>query len=121
VSEPDDAVHMAPMTTATLTAPAVDSRPIADIINEALQGQSTQSPLDALDRCDRCGAAAQSVFTYSAADVMLCGHHMRMHLPALLEQRPKEFWIDPSFLFKIKGVKVPRSDNKRTGDGLTDA
>lgn len=121
MSAAGDAVHMATMTTATLTAPTIGSRTVADIINEALDAQDAKSPLDALDRCDRCGAAAHSVFTYEAADVMLCGHHMRFHLPALLAQNPVKFWIDPATLWKVKGVNVPARDDSRAGDGLTDA
>lgn len=112
---------MTSMTTATLTAPALDSRQIADILNPALEAQPEESPLDALDRCDRCGAAAYATFTFAAADILLCGHDMRIHLPALMAQNPTSFWIDPSTLWKVKGVKVPERDDKRTGDGLTDS
>lgn len=53
--------------------------------------------------------------------MLLCGHHMRFHLPALMAQNPTEFWVSPSELWKVKGVKVPARENTRTGDGLTDA
>lgn len=115
------AAHMAFMTTATLTSPALDSRTIADILNKALETQPEASPLDLLDRCDRCGSAAQSTFTFEAADVLLCGHHLRMHLPAIMGQQPKEFWISPTTLWKVKGVNVPKQDHALAGDGLTDS
>lgn len=109
------------MNTATLTDTAADSRPIADILNQALETQATDSPLDRLDRCDRCNQAAQSIFTFKEADVLLCGHHMRHHLIALMAQNPTEFWVSPSELWKVKGVKVPAREKTLTGDGLTDA
>lgn len=109
------------MTTASLTAPALDSREIADLLNTALETQAKDSPLDALDRCDRCRAAACATFTFTSADILLCAHDMRNHLAALMAQKPTSFWIDPDTLWKVKGVKVPERDSNLTGDGLTDS
>lgn len=45
---------------------------------------------------------------FDPLDIMLCGHHMRTHLDALLENDPKSFWIEPCELWSIKGVKYPK-------------
>jgi hypothetical protein len=121
------------MSTATLTeAPVQTISPIAERLNAAMKAQETvERPLGLLDRCDRCPqqrAEAQFVFDFTNEDgtsgtneIMLCGHHTRLHVVAILEKNPKSFWIEPSLLWKIKGVAVPPRQSRSGGDGLTDA
>lgn len=41
-------------------------------------------PLTAADRCDRCGAQAYvHARLHAGGDLYFCGHHARVHLPAL--------------------------------------
>ncbi len=94
---------------------------MAETLNNQLAKQSDASPLDALDRCDRCGAAAAAQFVYTVGEVMVCGYHLRQHLAALLVAQPQRMWIEPTVLWFVKGVKVPKQNHSRAGDGLTDA
>lgn len=111
---------MMAMSTATLTTEPTELSPLAERLNRALAAQDETSPLNRLDRCDRCPAAAQSQFFYQAGDIMLCGHHARAHLSALIDQNPTSFWIEPSQLRSVRGVNVPAQDQTKAGDGLTD-
>jgi hypothetical protein len=118
------------MTTATVTEKPLSK--LAVELNAHLETQAPKRTLNLLDRCDRCSQHAQSsfVFTIPASsegtgktetDVLLCGHHTRMHLPALLAKNPVSYWIEPRELLSIRGVMVEGPANTRTGDGLTDA
>lgn len=50
-------------------------------------GGDSMPPLTAADRCDRCNAAAQVRFLPTKGGVLFfCGHHGRMHQPALIKQ-----------------------------------
>ncbi|WP_230854562.1 DUF7455 domain-containing protein [Arthrobacter terrae] len=117
------------MTTETLTKPLSK---LADQLNAHLETQPPERALSLLDRCDRCiqHARASFVFTIPAdpegtgkteTDVLLCGHHTRMHLPALLAKGPVSYWIEPQQLMSIRGVNVDRKNTAKTGDGLTGA
>ena len=52
---------------------------------------------------------------------MLCGHHTRAHIAAIMDKNPASFWIEPTLLWKIRGVIVPEQENTKTDDGLTDS
>jgi len=52
---------------------------------------------------------------------MLCGHHTRAHIAAIMDKNPSSFWIEPSLLWKIRGVIIPEREKTLAGDGLTDA
>lgn len=117
------------MTTDTLTKPLSK---LAVVLNEHLENQTDARTLHRLDICDRCPQAAQSIFTFKIApdskgtgasemDIILCGHHTRMHLPAMLEKNPSSYWIEPQELLSIRGVNVEPAGTALTGDGLTDA
>lgn len=121
---------MAPMTTATVTEKPLSK--LAVELNAHLEMQKTERTLSLLDRCDRCSQHAQSSFVFkipadpagtgkTETDVLLCGHHTRMHLPALLAKVPVSYWIEPQELLSIRGVKVEAAGNTKAGDGLTDA
>lgn len=112
------------MTTALLeTAPPISK--LASQLNTHLETQAPERALDRLDLCDRCPQAAQAVFEFQVeggtTDIMLCGHHTRQHLPALLSKNPVSYWIEPSELYSIRGVETPERAAAVTGDGLTDA
>lgn len=120
------------MSTATLTAPAVPTTSLADRLNALLDAQKTTNPdrtLGLLDRCDRCSQHAQAQFdfrlpqpdgTTELRDIMLCGHHTRMHVEGILDKHPEKVWIEPSVLALFKGVKVEEAPAVKTGDGLID-
>lgn len=128
-SSSEHAAHMHAMTSDTLTKPLSE---LANQLNTHLQTQPAERALHRLDLCDRCPQAAQSIFTFkiephtqgtgsSKCDIILCGHHMRHHLSAMLDQSPIDFWIDPRELHTIRGVVVPAPDRQgSTGDGITD-
>ncbi len=43
-------------------------------------------PLTKADRCDRCSASAQiKVKLNDGGELLFCGHHGRMHQPALIK------------------------------------
>jgi hypothetical protein len=120
------------MSTATLTETPVQTPTpsLADRLNAALTAQTTERTLGLLDRCDRCSQHAQAEFNFtftgddgstSESEIMLCGHHTRAHIGAIMDKNPSSFWIEPSLLWKIRGVKVPAREKNLTGDGLTDA
>lgn len=120
------------MSTATLTAPAVPTTSLTDRLNALLETQKVTNPdrtLGLLDRCDRCSQHAQAQFdfrliqpdgTTELRDIMLCGHHTRMHVESILDKLPEKVWIEPSVLALFKGVKVEVEQAEKTGDGLTD-
>jgi hypothetical protein len=120
------------MSTATLTAPAVPTTSLTDRLNALLETQKVTNPertLGLLDRCDRCSQHAQAQFdfrlplpdgTTELRDIMLCGHHTRMHVEGILDKHPEKVWIEPSVLALFKGVKVEVDQAEKTGDGLTD-
>ncbi|WP_354214987.1 hypothetical protein [Arthrobacter sp. UYCo732] len=115
------------MTTDTLTKPLSK---LAVELNEHLKTQSEERTLHRLDICDRCPQAAQSIFTFRIADadggegaemdIILCGHHTRQHLPAMLSKNPATYWIEPQELLSIRGINVESTGRGKTGDGLTD-
>jgi hypothetical protein len=120
---------MLTMTTDTLTKPISK---LAEQLNAHLETQAPERALTLLDRCDRCNQHAQSSFVFkipadpagtgkSEMDVMLCGHHMRQHLPVLLGKNPVSYWVEPQELLSIRGVKVEAKTAAKTGDGLTGA
>lgn len=124
--------HMALMSTATLTESPVQTPAfsLADRLNAALKAQTTERTLGLLDRCDRCPQHAQAEFTFTLrqedgstaeSEIMLCGHHTRAHVAAIMDMNPSSFWVEPSLLWKIRGVIVPARETGLTGDGLTDA
>ncbi|WP_139187327.1 DUF7455 domain-containing protein [Pseudarthrobacter chlorophenolicus] len=117
------------MTTDTLTKPLTR---LAVELNTHLETQAPERTLSLLDRCDRCSQLAQSSFVFkieacaegsgrTETDVLLCGHHARIHLPALLAKTPVSYWIEPQELLSIRGVKVQAASDAKAGDGLTDA
>lgn len=119
---------MAFMTSDTLTKPLSK---LAVELNEHLKTQTEERALHRLDICDRCPQAAQSVFTFKIApdaaggegaelDIILCGHHTRAHLPAMLAKQPSTYWIEPQELLSIRGVNVEPVSQNLSGDGLTD-
>lgn len=121
---------MRAMSTATLTETPVPTLSLADRLNAVLRTQGERT-LGLLDRCDSCSQQhAQAEFkflitqddgTFAESEVLLCGHHTRAHIAAIMDQNPVSAWIDPSILWKIKGVEVPTQENTKSGDGLTDA
>jgi len=124
--------HMAVMSTATLTEPSVQNPvlSLADRLNAALKEQTTERKLGLLDRCDSCSQHAQAEFNFSLiqedgstteSEIMLCGHHTRAHIAAIMDKNPSSFWIEPSLLWKIRGVIIPEREKTLAGDGLTDA
>lgn len=120
------------MSTATLTAPAAPTTSLTDRLNALLDAQKVTNPertLGLLDRCDRCSQHAQAQFdfrltqpdgTTSLSDIMLCGHHTRMHVESILDKNPEKVWIEPEVLALFKGVKIEQKQAEKTGDGLTD-
>jgi hypothetical protein len=52
---------------------------------------------------------------------MLRGHHTRAHVATIMDKNPSSFWIEPTRLWKIRGVIVPEREKNHAGDGLTDA
>lgn len=120
------------MSTATLTAPAAPTTSLTERLNALLDNQKATNPertLGLLDRCDRCPQHAQSRFdfrlpqpdgTTELRDIMLCGHHTRMHVATILDKNPERAWIEPSVLALFKGVNVEVEQAVKTGDGLTD-
>ncbi|QOD05680.1 hypothetical protein IDT60_21800 (plasmid) [Pseudarthrobacter sp. BIM B-2242] len=120
---------MQPMSTATLTEAPVPTLSLADRLNAVLQNQGERT-LGLLDRCDSCSQHAQAEFTFllpqndgtvTESEIMLCGFHTRAHVAAIMERNPVGVWIEPSILWKIKGVEVPKQEHAKSGDGLTDA
>lgn len=123
---------MTSMSTATLMAPAVPTTSLTDRLNALLEAQKVTNPdrtLGLLDRCDRCPQHAQAQFefrlpqadgTTELRDIMLCGHHTRMHVEGILDKHPETVWIEPSVLAIFKGVNVEVEQAVNTGDGLTD-
>ncbi|HEX9088874.1 MAG TPA: hypothetical protein VF867_15255 [Arthrobacter sp.] len=120
------------MSTAILTEPSVQTPflSLADRLNAALKAQSTERTLGLLDRCDTCPQHAQAEFRFNLrqedgstheSEIMLCGHHTRAHVAAIMDKNPSSFWIEPSLLWKIRGVIVPEREMNLSGDGLTDA
>lgn len=120
---------MVTMTTETLTKPISK---LAEQLNAHLQTQDPERKLNLLDRCDRCSQHAQASFVFTIPanpegtgrtemDVLLCGHHTRQHLPALLAKNPSSYWVEPQELLSIRGVNVEARKDDRTGDGLTGA
>jgi hypothetical protein len=121
---------MIAMTTATLETAKPISK-LAEHLNAHLETQPAERMLSLLDRCDRCNQHAQSAFVFTIpadpegtgkteTDVLLCGHHTRQHLPALLAKNPVSYWIEPRELVSIRGVNVNAGSDAKTGDGLTD-
>jgi hypothetical protein len=115
------------MTTETLTKPISK---LAEQLNAHLETQAPERALTLLDRCDRCAQLAQASFVFNIpadpegtgkteTDVLLCGHHTRQHLPALLAKNPVSYWVEPQELLSIRGVKVEEKKAVKTGDGLT--
>ncbi len=125
---------MPAMTTAILTEAAKPTSTLAVQLNLHLETQPKERTLDRLDLCDRCCAAAQSSFVFTIpdltstepgatmeTDILLCGHHTRQHLPALLAKNPASYWVEPKELHTIRGVKITGKGSAQSGDGLTDA
>lgn len=117
------------MTTDTLTKPISK---LAEQLNAHLETQDPERKLNLLDRCDRCKQHAQASFLFTIPadpagsgktemDVLLCGHHTRIHLVQLLAKNPISYWIEPIELISIRGVKVEEKKVALTGDGLTGA
>lgn len=120
---------MRSMSTATLTETPVPTLSLADRLNAVLRTQAERT-LGLLDRCDRCSQHAQAEFnfllkqddgTVAESEIMLCGHHTRAHVAAIMDRNPVSVWIEPTLLWKIKGIEVPTQENTKSGDGLTDA
>lgn len=120
---------MRSMSTATLTEAPVQTLSLADRLNAVLRTQADRT-LGLLDRCDRCSQHAQAEFNFllqqedgsvQESEIMLCGHHTRAHVAAIMDRNPVSVWIEPTLLWKIKGVEVPKQENTKSGDGLTDA
>lgn len=120
------------MSTAILTDPTVQTPvlSLADRLNAALKAHTAERTLGLLDRCDSCSQHSQAEFNFSLlqedgstheSEIMLCGHHTRAHIAAIMDKNPSSFWIEPSLLWKIRGVTVPERENNLSGDGLTDA
>ena len=113
------ATHMNGMNTDTAGAPVISE--LAKRLNAIIETQDGANPFDARDRCDRCPQQAQAKFLFAGdLDLLQCGYHLGMHIegimasPSLIGQ-----WIEPSALWKVKGVKSPRKERVLTGDGLT--
>lgn len=107
------------MTTDSIDAPAISD--LAKRLNAIIDAQTADNPFDSRDRCDRCPQQAQAKFVFAGDHELLqCGYHLGMHIegimasPSLTGQ-----WIEPSALWKVKGVKSPRKERILTGDGLT--
>jgi hypothetical protein len=120
---------MLTMTTETLTKPISK---LAEQLNAHLETQAPERALTLLDRCDRCSQLAQASFVFTIpadpagtgkteTDVLLCGHHTRQHLPALLAKNPVSYWVEPQELLSIRGINVEAKKAVKTGDGLTGA
>lgn len=118
---------MLTMTTETLTKPISK---LAEQLNAHLENQAPERALTLLDRCDRCSQLAQASFVFTIpadpagtgkteTDVLLCGHHTRQHLPALLAKNPVSYWVEPQELLSIRGINVEAKKAVKTGDGLT--
>lgn len=101
--------------TAVLTPEAVR------LLTESLKSQP-ESGLAALDLCDRCrkGASAKFLLFGNETPLMLCGHHMRRHLPKLMALNLASFWISAEDLWTVEGI-APAQTHTLTGDGLTDS
>lgn len=84
------------MSTPITAAKSLQQKTLAERLNDALAAQPETGPLDRRDACDTCNAGARAVFIYPVAEVVLCGHHMRLHLESLLDNNPTSFWIDPA-------------------------
>lgn len=92
------------MSISTAAEPAAPESTLSERLNTALAAQSAESPLDYRDTCDNCPSAARAVFVFPVAEIMLCGHHMRLHLENLMSNDPASFWITPGELWSINGV-----------------
>lgn len=116
---------MGAMTTALLTEAVQPISELAVQLNAHLKTQRKERTLDRLDQCDRCPQAAQAVFVFKVEggtnDILLCGHHLRQYLPALLAKEPVSYWVDPGELYTFLGVNAPEPSVSTSGDGLTDA
>lgn len=89
-------------TTSTTTPTPAQTKALADRLDAILALQTETGPLDRRDTCDNCNAGARAVFIYSVAEVILCGHHMRLHLENLLDNNPESCWIDPAEVWRIE-------------------
>lgn len=119
MSATSTATHMAGMTTDTTDAPVISE--LAKRLNAILEAQDAANPFNALDRCDRCPQQAQAKFVFAAGHELLqCGYHLGMNIEGIMASpNLTGQWIEPSALWKVKGVKSPRKERVLTGDGLT--
>lgn len=67
-----------PAVTASVTPVSVSDTPAP--------ASRTDRPLTTADRCDACGAQAYVRVVLSAGELLFCGHHARVHRPALERQ-----------------------------------
>lgn len=114
------ATHMTSMTT-TDTAEAPVLSELAKRLNAIIDAQDKTNPFTALDRCDRCPQQAQAKFFFSGGgELYQCGYHLGMHVEGIMASASLTGqWIEPSALWKVKGVNAPRKERVLTGDGLT--
>jgi hypothetical protein len=113
------ATHMSGMTTDTAGAPVISE--LAQRLNAILEAQDATNPFDTRDRCDRCPQQAQARFVFSGDHELLqCGYHLGINIAGIMASHGLTGqWIEPSALWKVKGVKSPRKERVLTGDGLT--
>lgn len=113
------ATHMTSMTTThTVSAPVISE--LAKRLNAIIDAQDKTNPFTALDRCDRCPQQAQAKFSFAnGGELLQCGYHLGMHVEGIMASNLTGQWIEPSALWKVKGVNSPRKERVLTGDGLT--
>jgi hypothetical protein len=106
------------------TTDAVDAPVLSELarrLNAIIDAQDKTNPFNALDRCDRCPQQAQAKFFYAnGSELFQCGYHLGMYIGGIMASpNLTGQWIEPSALWKVKGVKSPRKERILTGDGLT--
>lgn len=110
---------MTAMTTDTVDAPVISE--LAKRLNAIIAAQNTENPFDTRDRCDRCPQQAQARFNFAGGHELLqCGYHLGVNIEGIMASpNLTGQWIEPSALWKVKGVNSPRKERILTGDGLT--
>lgn len=96
------------MSISTAAEPAAATKTLTERLNTALASQPAESPLDYRDTCDNCPARASAVFEFPVAEILLCGHHTRLHLERIMANDPTSFWIRPDELWSLDGIKTAK-------------
>ncbi|MCC3299808.1 DUF7455 domain-containing protein [Arthrobacter caoxuetaonis] len=93
------------MSISAAAEPAAKTQTLTERLNEALASQPAESPLDYRDTCDNCSTPASAVFEFPVAEILLCGHHTRLHLESLMANNPTCFWVRPEELWNLNGIQ----------------